>query len=79
MAIAACTRRLVFSATASGRLSTLETVPTETPAARATSFMLLVVIVTSSSLSRGSWVAGPVGATLMSRGRVPAPERSRGV
>ena len=42
--MAAMTRRRVCSLTTSGRLSTLLTVPRDTPACRATSLMLAVAI-----------------------------------
>src|ERR1700726_4167065 len=47
--IAAWTRLRVDSATTSGRLSTLDTVPTETPARAATSLMLTGASATASS------------------------------
>ncbi len=46
--MAACTRLRVGSATTSGRLSTFETVPTETPAYAATSLMLTGALATVS-------------------------------
>ena len=45
--IAAWTRALVRSATTSGRFSTLETVPSDTPARAATSLILTGVFATS--------------------------------
>jgi hypothetical protein len=50
--MAACTRLRVGSATTSGRLSTFETVPTETPACAATSLMLTGALATVSLLCR---------------------------
>jgi len=47
----ACTRATVSGATFSGRLSTLETVPTETPASSATSRTLTAI---AASISRRS-------------------------
>src|SRR5215217_8965538 len=44
LAIASSTRRRVGSATISGEFRTLETVPSETPASAATSFMLTVAL-----------------------------------
>src|SRR2546430_7168140 len=43
--MASCTRRLVFSATISGRLSTFDTVPSETPARFATSRILDIELI----------------------------------
>ena len=57
--IAAFTRSRVGWATMSGRFSTLETVPTDTPACAATSLMLIGAF-TESSLARSA--GGPYGA-----------------
>src|SRR5262249_28402633 len=53
--MAACTRLRVGSATTSGRLSTLETVPTETPAYAATSLMLTGALTTGVPPVRPVW------------------------
>ena len=60
--IAAWTRLRVDSATTPGRLSTLDTVPTETPARAATSLMLTGASATASSCAAS--FMGPSGALL---------------
>jgi hypothetical protein len=55
-AIAASTLRRVVSATRSGRFSTFETVPTATPALRATSSMLGVARWRTGRRSRALWL-----------------------
>src|SRR3954471_9818136 len=68
--MADCTRARVSEATVSGRLMTLDTVPTETPAARATS-----LIPTDWAIGRRPpWLRGAAGGA--SHYRRPAAHRT---